>query len=137
MVFRRKSDGKYVIYDWKRSKEIRIDNSFQSALPPIQHLHDSNYWQYTLQLNVYKWILETYYDMEVADLYLIIIHPNNPTYQRMRLNILKQEVEDMIECRRLAVEGGCKSAVVIPIPDDEEVVHTSKKQLVDFAFGKL
>ena len=120
MVYRRKSDGKFVIYDWKRSKEIKSDNPFGSGLAPLDHLPDTNYWHYTLQLNVYKWILEQYYGLEVADLYLVILHPDQPSYRRMRLNILTDEVEDMIECRRRAVDQGCKQSVVLPVPETEE-----------------
>lgn len=120
MVYRRKSDGKFVIYDWKRSKEIKSDNPFEKGLPPLEHLPDTNYWHYTLQLNVYKWILEKYYGLEVADLYLVIIHPDAPSYRRMRLNILDDEVEDMIECRRRAVEAGCKQSVILPLPEIQE-----------------
>ena len=114
MVFRRKSDGKFVIYDWKRSKEIKKDNPFGSGLGPLDHLPDTNYWHYTMQLNVYKWILETYYNVEVGDLYIVILHPDNTSYRRMRLNIMNDEVEDMIECRRKAVESGTNS-VIIPL----------------------
>jgi len=121
MVFRRKSDGKFVIYDWKRSKEIKSDNQYKKGLAPLNHLPDTNYWHYTMQLNVYKWILETYYGLEVADLYLVILHPNQASYQRMRLNIMTDEVEDMIECRRRAVEGGCKQSVILPIDKNDEV----------------
>ncbi len=117
MVFRRKSDNKFVIYDWKRSKEIKCTNNYQLGLAPLNHLPDCNYWHYTLQLNVYKWMLENYYGLEVADLYLVILHPDNPSYIRMRLNILEDEVEDMIECRRRAVEDGCKQSVILPVPD--------------------
>jgi hypothetical protein len=117
MVFRRKSDGKFVIYDWKRSKEIKSENPFGSGLAPLEHLPDTNYWHYTMQLNVYKWILEKYYGLEVADLYLVILHPDNPSYRRMRLNIMTDEVEDMIECRRRAVEAGCKQSVILPVPN--------------------
>ena len=120
MVYRRKSDGKFVIYDWKRSKEIKSDNPFEKGLPPLEHLPDTNYWHYTLQLNVYKWILEKYYGLEVADLYLVILHPDAPSYRRMRLNILNDEVEDMIECRRRAVEAGCKQSVILPLPEIQE-----------------
>jgi ATP-dependent exoDNAse (exonuclease V) beta subunit len=119
MVFRRKSDAKLVIYDWKRSKEIKSENPFQSGLAPVNHLPDSNYWHYTLQLNIYKWILETYYRETVADLYLVIIHPDHPSYRRMRLNILTEEIEDIMECRRKAVEQN-KSGVVLPIPEFTE-----------------
>jgi len=127
MVFRRKSDGKFVIYDWKRSKEIKSDNPFGSGLSPLEHLPDTNYWHYTMQLNVYKWILETYYNVEVGDLYIVILHPDNSSYRRMRLNIMKDEVEDMIECRRKGVESGTHS-VILPI---SELVEKSKP-LADF-----
>jgi hypothetical protein len=132
MVYRRKSDGKFVIYDWKRSKDIKSDNPFGSGLPPLEHLPDTNYWHYTMQLNVYKWILENYYGLEVADLYLVILHPEQPSYRRMRLNIMTDEVEDMIECRRRAVEGGCKQPVILPIPDQAE--EDRGKPLASFGF---
>jgi len=131
MVFRRKSDGKFVIYDWKRSKEIKSENSYESGLAPLEHLPDTNYWHYTMQLNIYKWILEQYYGLEVADLYLVIIHPDQQSYRRMRLNIMTDEVEDMIECRRLAVDAGCKQSVILPIPEHHD--KPSTKNLAGFA----
>ena len=135
MVFRRKSDGKFVIYDWKRSKEIKSDNPFGSGLCPLEHLPDTNYWHYTLQLNVYKWMLETYYGLEIADLYLVILHPDSPSYRRMRLNILTDEVEDMIECRRRAVAAGCKVPVILPVPEEPEPLPKDKgKPLAEFSF---
>ena len=130
MVFRRKSDGKFVIYDWKRSKEIKSENKFGSGLAPLEHLPDTNYWHYTMQLNVYKWILETYYDVDVGDLYIVILHPDNPSYRRMRLNIMENEVEDMIECRRKAVEDGCNVSVILPIAEYVE----KGKSLAEFSF---
>jgi hypothetical protein len=135
MIFRRKSDGRFVIYDWKRSKEIKAENPFDNGLAPLDHLPDSNYWHYTLQLNVYKWILEKYYGLDVADLYLVILHPDNPSYRRMRLNILEDEVEDMIECRRRAVQDGCKVSVILPVPEVPEPLPEEKgKPLANFAF---
>jgi hypothetical protein len=81
-------------------------------------------------------MLETYYGLEVADLYLVILHPDNPSYRRMRLNILTNEVEDMIECRRRAVESGSKQTVLLPIPHDPEETDEkqSSKPLASFSF---
>lgn len=115
-VFRRKSDGKFLIYDWKRSKDIRTDNPFGTGFPPVEHLPDTNYWHYTLQLNVYRWVLEKYYGLEIADMYLVILHPDNKSYRRMRLNRLDDEVADMVQSRFRAVEEGCKTAVILPLP---------------------
>jgi len=117
MVYRRKSDGKFLIYDWKRSKEIKTENKFQTGLPPIQHLPDCNYWHYTLQLNVYRWFLENLYGLEIDDMYLLVLHPDNKNYKRVRLNRMDDEVAAMLECRRRAVLGGLKQTVVLPLPE--------------------
>jgi len=120
-VFRRKSDGKIVIYDWKRSKEIKTANDFETGYPPLEHLPHTNYWMYTLQLNIYKWFLETHYGLEVGDLYLVILHPNNRNYRRIRLNHLSQEVMDMLACRKRALDLKSKQSIVLPLPACEMV----------------
>lgn len=119
-VFRRKSDGKIVIYDWKRSKEIKATNDYERGYPPVDHLPNTNYWHYTLQLNTYRWFLSKLYGLEIGDLYLVILHPNNSNYRRIRLNILEQEVLDMLDCRKRALElkkqGLQTPSVILPLP---------------------
>lgn len=116
-IFRRKSDGKYVIYDWKRSKEIKTTNDFETGHPPLDHLPNTNYWIYTLQLNIYRWFLETLYGLDIGDMYLVVLHPNNRNYRRIRLNRLEQEVLDMLACRKRAVVAGGKQTVLLPLPE--------------------
>lgn len=130
MLFRRKSDGKYVIYDWKRSKEIKTSNKWAKGYGPCDHLDDCNYWHYTLQLNVYRWILENLYDMEIAEMYLIICHPNNKNYIRMRLNRLQDEVEGMLDCRKSAIVEGWTQPVKMPIPEPKGTTKIAE----DYAF---
>ena len=128
-IFRRKSDGAFMIYDWKRSKEIKSENQFGTGFPPVDHLPDTNYWHYTLQLNVYRWVLEKYYGLHITDMFLVILHPDNKSYKRMRLNRLDDEVEDMINARKRAVAGGCKMSVILPLPviaDDESDTEPDK-----------
>jgi hypothetical protein len=95
-VFRRKSDGAFFIYDWKRVKEIKYENTYQNCLDPIGHLPDTNYWHYTLQLNVYRYILENYYGMPIKDMYLIVLYPDNKTFRKLRLNRMDAEVQDIL-----------------------------------------
>ena len=45
--------GRLVIWDWKRSKAIRMDSPQQMKYP-LCHLADCNYFCYALQLNVYS-----------------------------------------------------------------------------------
>ena len=127
MVFRRKSDGKFLIYDWKRSREIKTSNGFQKGFAPLDHLDDCNYWHYTLQLNVYRWILENLYGLEIADMYLIICHPDNKNYKRMRLNRLDKEVEDMLACRKRALDNKWPHPVMLPVPGDSEHAEGEKE----------
>jgi ATP-dependent exoDNAse (exonuclease V) beta subunit len=96
-------DGTLSIYDWKRSKNITRINTFNKfALPPsICHLPDSNFWHYALQLNTYKYILETKYDKKIRDLYLIRLHPDalEKNYELIKLPDLYTEINDLIKER--------------------------------------
>jgi len=62
MVYKDPLDGKYIIADWKRSKEIKMSNIWKSGNHPITHdLDDCNFIHYSLQLCIYKTILEKNY----------------------------------------------------------------------------
>jgi hypothetical protein len=99
MVYK-KPDGSLAIYDWKRAKEMKYENSYQSGLGPLDHLPDTNYWHYSLQLNIYRRILEELYDVTVTELALVVLHPNQPSYRVIQLNRMDDEVTAMFESRR-------------------------------------
>lgn len=103
MVFE-KEDGTLLIYDWKRSKEIIKTPSFNKyALTDcISHLPDTNFWHYSLQLNVYKRILEEKYNKKVEGLFLVCLHPNNKnqSYLRIPCADLQDEVNELFELRK-------------------------------------
>ena len=91
MVFQNKDDGTYSIYDWKRTKEIKMKNAFGGRGSfPLESFHDCNYVHYSLQLNIYKRILETKYNLPIRDMYLVCMHPMYEKY-------IKYEVMDMQE----------------------------------------
>lgn len=95
------------IYDWKRCREIKKHNSWQSAKTEcINHLPDTNYWHYSLQLNIYKAILERNYGKKVNGLYLVCLHPDNKngSYQRIKVPELKGEIQELIELRKQQVK---------------------------------
>ena len=100
-----KPDGTYAIYDWKRAKDIKVENMYQKGFEPVDHLPDTNYWHYTLQLNVYATILEKKYDLKISELALVILHPNNKSFQVMMLNRLEDEVDAIFEDRLKKVTG--------------------------------
>jgi hypothetical protein len=106
MVFEN-PDGTLQIYDWKRCKEIKKFNKYQSSITPcISHLPDSNFWHYSLQLNTYKWMLEKNYGKKVTKMYLVCLHPNNKnkSYQRFEVSHLKQEIDVLMALRKRMVD---------------------------------
>jgi hypothetical protein len=92
------ADTPLAIYDWKRCREITKTNRGNkfATHPAIEHLPDTNYWHYALQLNLYKYILQTKYDKKITDLYIIVLHPEGQNYQRIKLPDLQSEVADLI-----------------------------------------
>jgi len=98
-----KSDGTLAIYDWKRIEEVKTENRFQSGLGPVAHLPDTNYWHYSLQLNVYRYIIQKHYGYTVSELALVVLHPNNRSWRVVRLNMLDDEVAGMMAARAAAL----------------------------------
>lgn len=96
-------DGTLSIYDWKRSKCITRINTFNKfALTPcICHLPDSNFWHYALQLNMYKYILESKYNKVVKSLYLVRLHPDaeEKNYELIQLPNLSIEINELVQER--------------------------------------
>ena len=73
-------DGTLNIYDWKRCKSItKYSYGKNSINPKMSNIPDCNYFHYLLQLNLYKFILETKYGKTVRACYLVKLHPNNRT----------------------------------------------------------
>ena len=95
-------DGTLHVYDWKRCKQIKKTNPWQSATTEcINHLPDTNFWHYSLQLNTYKALLEKNYGKKVSKMYLICLHPNNKTQSFMRFEVphLKDEIKALFALR--------------------------------------
>jgi ATP-dependent exoDNAse (exonuclease V) beta subunit len=103
MVFEQ-ADGTLLIYDWKRSKEITKTTGFNkfAITESINHLPDTNFWHYSLQLNVYKRILEEKYGKRVEGLFLVCLHPNNKnqSYLRIPCADLQNEIGELFELRK-------------------------------------
>ena len=96
-------DGTLQIYDWKRCKEIKKENKWESAITDcVSHLPDSNFWHYSLQLNTYKWMIEKNYGKKVTNMYLVCLHPNNKnkSYLRYEVPNMSDEIIDLMKLRK-------------------------------------
>ena len=91
------SNNTLEIYDWKRCKEITKVNGWNETATNklISHLPSTNFWQYALQLNTYKQILEAKYNKIVTKLCLVRIHPDANSYELIEVPFLTKEVTDL------------------------------------------
>lgn len=55
-------DGNVIILDWKRSKNIRMENRLNLQYP-LDHIPDSSYWLYTLQVTLLQIQLLYYFNI--------------------------------------------------------------------------
>ena len=93
-------NGEYIIYDWKRSSKLIAGNGLpikksiygEKALPPIDHLDDTPYYHYALQLGLYKYILEKDYKIKVSKLRLGIFHPSYNKPYILEIPYLEDEI---------------------------------------------
>jgi len=99
MVFEN-PDGTVQIYDWKRTKGLEYEafGHKRAITPCISHIPDSNFWHYSIQLNMYKRILEVKYNKIVTGLYLVCLHPlNSPkTYERVQVPALDNDISQLL-----------------------------------------
>jgi len=72
--------GDLVILDWKRSREIKSCSPDGNMRAPLEHLPSCNRFTYYLQLNTYRHMLETEYDLRVSAMYIVVLHPEQRPY---------------------------------------------------------
>lgn len=93
-------DGSLSLYDWKRCKEIRKTSyNDDYAKYPFNKLPDCNFSQYSIQLNIYKVILEKYYGFVVKDMFLVVCHPDNENYVKIEVTSIDGEIQLLFDDR--------------------------------------
>jgi ATP-dependent DNA helicase PIF1 len=100
-VFQDKVTKNLIIVDWKRVKRLdKISFSGEKfGKIPLDLLQDCNFIHYSLQLNMYKYILENYYGMKVQSLFLLVLHPNNDTYIKIEIMDMINSIKQILEYR--------------------------------------
>lgn len=92
-----------VIGDWKTSKEIKASHYVYNGKKkkmeyPLNHLPNSNFWQYSLQIALSRHWLETYYDcpFEIAP-YGYIFHIRDGKFTAHKTMPMKREIDMIYE----------------------------------------
>ena len=105
MLYRDPQTDELWIYDWKRSKEFKHSNKWQSGIGILGHLDDCNIAHYSLQLNLYEHILKTHYNVKIAGKCLVRCHPNLSTYERFVVPDMSHEISMILDNRYKELYG--------------------------------
>ena len=113
MTYVTKSDGDtlhLIIVDWKRTKALKTF-SREMGIDHCSKVPDANFFRYTLQLNLYKYILEkTYggvieyqgrvYDRVVVDsMWIVVLHPRLKTFARFTCPTMTPIISSIVNDR--------------------------------------
>lgn len=91
------STGLYHILDWKTSKSIET-SSYNGKLgikPATENLLDCNFTHYSLQLSLYRYLLEEFYSMKIDD--QLIVHIQEDEVHGYIAPFLKDHVLKMLK----------------------------------------
>ena len=103
LVLKSSDNDTFYLVDWKRSEKLQDKyKGFGSFMnPPLQNVEDCQGYHYRLQLNMYKWILQTYYGINVQAMKVICVHPKYlPGGFVDDVPDLQEEVSKLIQCLR-------------------------------------
>lgn len=102
MIYKNDS-GEFLMCDYKRSKEIRLFNKLQKGCSPVtSDLDDCNLNHYSLQLGIYKAILEKNYGIEISKTFLLVLHPNQDTYLKVPTKDMSEKVTEILASRSIS-----------------------------------
>lgn len=93
-------ETKFAIFDWKRSekkldKTKHFDGKFKDKR--LSFMKNNSYWQYAVQLNLYRIILMDKYGISTDHMYILRLHPKSSNYQLVRMPILDWVLRPMLE----------------------------------------
>jgi ATP-dependent DNA helicase PIF1 len=102
-VFIDRNDGSLLLGDWKRiNKELTPDSYGKHCKFPFENLPDCKLYHYSLQLNLYRVILEKFYGKIIKEMFLVVFHPDNKDgkYKKVNVKRLEKEGEYLLDFRK-------------------------------------
>lgn len=97
LFYNKKSDI-LEIYDYKTNKAIKTKDDFGNKFAkPISHLDVCEMNTYSLQLSLYKYIIEKNTNLQIGNMYLVWINEVNDKYKIIPCKDMKAEIITMID----------------------------------------
>lgn len=100
-IFYNKKFEEIQIFDWKTNKEISYTNNFGNRyLHPISHLDECEFNTYSIQLSLYKHIIQKNTNLKIGRLYIVWFNEMNDTYKVIQCKEMDEEIKLLIKNRK-------------------------------------
>jgi len=87
-----------VIFDWKTNKKIEYKSKFKNKmLEPISHLPECEFTTYSLQLSLYKYIIELETKLDIKKCFIVWFNEKNDSYKLIECADYKKEIVNMLD----------------------------------------
>lgn len=107
-LFYNKLTGGLVLVDYKTNSLMSGYNkkAYKKAMKvPLNHLNDDALHHYHIQLSIYKYLIEKYTGLIVDEMFIVYMSENIENYEIIDIPYLKEEVEKILELRRINKMG--------------------------------
>lgn len=145
-LFYNKLTGGLVLVDYKTNSLMSGYNKkaySKKMKVPLQHLNDDALHHYHIQLSIYKYLIEKYTGLEVEEMFIVYMSENIENYEIIEIPYLKEEVEDILEIRRvkdmrsipvliMGASGTGKSFSFRNLPPEETAIISVAKSELPF-----
>lgn len=96
IYFSKKHNG-IVLADWKTNKEIKKENKWAKLKYPFQDLDDCNFNHYSMQLSLYKFIIEKNTNLKIKDMFIVWFNEKNDEYKIFKCLDLSNRFEKLLK----------------------------------------
>jgi ATP-dependent exoDNAse (exonuclease V) beta subunit len=95
-------DGTLDLYDWKRSKNMEVYNPYNKYSQVLPTIPDTNFGHYTVQLNLYKYLIEKGYGKQVKHMYLVCFYPSQLNFQKYEVANIQSHIPEILKLKQTA-----------------------------------
>lgn len=119
-LFYNKLTGEVDLIDYKTNSTLKGYNDDEKnrrytkkMKVPLHKIDDDAIHHYYIQLSIYKYLIEKYTNIKIANLIIVYMSENIENYEIIDIPYLKEEVEKILENRREKEMGKCMPILII------------------------
>lgn len=97
-LYYNKKSGSLEIWDWKTNKKINTKSPYKNRFKhPVEHLDECEMNSYSLQLSLYKYIIERNTSLKLGHCYIVWFYEENESYKVIKTHDYREEIQTMIK----------------------------------------